>query len=91
MSVVGARKCVDEVKELLEEKCSLCLLKRMHYLISVKNQLGEKRDILRFSLKSLEIAIRILYPDEYRQWKDEIEEKGEKGDDDSMKRSGLRY
>ncbi|MCC2820241.1 hypothetical protein DXC92_27840 [Clostridiales bacterium TF09-2AC] len=81
MSVVGARKCVDEVKELLEEKCSLCLLKRMHYLISVKNQLGEKRDILRFSLKSLEIAIRILYPDEYRQWKDEIEEKGEKGDD----------
>ncbi len=69
MSVIGAQQCAEEVRELLEANYRIDFLKRMHQLIDDKNQLGEKRNILRYSKKSIEIVMKIVFPEEYLEWK----------------------
>lgn len=65
MSVIGAQKCVEEVRELLNSRYSVETLLKMQKLIEEQKEIG--RNILKYSGKSVELALKIQYPEQYQR------------------------
>lgn len=74
MSVIGAQRCAEEIRELLEAKFSFETLKKMYEMVENIIDMGETRKIIKFSLKSLEITMKITAIDEYSKWMTEKKE-----------------
>lgn len=68
ITVMAARKICQEVQQLLEADLNISHLKKMYILNKDTNRCGYKGSIIRYQSESIEIAVRILFPNQYNDF-----------------------
>ena len=73
ITVMAARKISSEVEGLLNSELKLEHMEKMHAINSDAVKCGYPEGILKYQNVSIELAVRILYPDEYEAFKNNNE------------------
>ena len=73
ITVMAARKISSEVEDLLNSDLKLEHMEKMHAINSDAVKCGYPEGILKYQNVSIELAVRILYPDEYEAFKNNNE------------------